>query len=174
MLSLDQAANMLTNYKDQEEEANKMKTKIRRLYDISNVLQSLNLIEKTNTINRKPGYKWLGYEGYKLFMNSYNQKAKNIFKITREYPKTEVKKPSPKYFNPRILLSSPNKKVKLDTEVENKENVSNFNLGTKVIIQNPRILTTLNLLLEVIEKMDMSQKQIIHKTPLAILQETSN
>ena len=36
------------NFELESEEAQKLKTKIRRLYDIANVLQSIGLIEKTN------------------------------------------------------------------------------------------------------------------------------
>ncbi|WVZ18262.1 hypothetical protein V8G54_005584 [Vigna mungo] len=39
-------------------------TKVRRLYDIANVLSSMNLIEKTHTTNtRKPAFRWLGWRG---------------------------------------------------------------------------------------------------------------
>lgn len=39
----------------------RVKTKIRRLYDIANVLSSLRLIEKTHTSEtRKPAFRWLG------------------------------------------------------------------------------------------------------------------
>ena len=40
------------------------KTKIRRLYDIANVLSSLGLIEKCHAINsKKPAFKWIGLHG---------------------------------------------------------------------------------------------------------------
>jgi len=58
-------------------EFHKIKTKIRRLYDIANVLQALNLIEKTSLINRKPGFKWLGSAGFNLFIRSQRRKAEN-------------------------------------------------------------------------------------------------
>ncbi len=38
----------------------KQKTKVRRLYDVANVLLSLQLIEKTQAESRKPAYRWLG------------------------------------------------------------------------------------------------------------------
>ncbi|KAL0713819.1 hypothetical protein Bca4012_020797 [Brassica carinata] len=42
--------------------------KVRRLYDIANVLSSMNLIEKTHTLDsRKPAFKWLGYNGEPTF-----------------------------------------------------------------------------------------------------------
>jgi predicted ATP-dependent Lon-type protease len=51
------------------EEAQKLKTKIRRLYDIANVLQSIGLIEKTNhTYNKKPAFRWIGIHGVHEFV----------------------------------------------------------------------------------------------------------
>jgi len=44
-------------------EQQKLKTKIRRLYDIANVLQSIGLIQKTNTENKKQAFEWVGIEG---------------------------------------------------------------------------------------------------------------
>lgn len=44
-----------------------LKTKIRRLYDIANVLQSIGLIHKTQMSNsRKPAFKWIGLRGVVL------------------------------------------------------------------------------------------------------------
>ena len=41
----------------------KLKTKVRRLYDIANILSSLRLIEKTHLADsRKPAFRWLGVE----------------------------------------------------------------------------------------------------------------
>ncbi|KAK1296417.1 E2F transcription factor-like E2FE [Acorus calamus] len=38
--------------------------KVRRLYDIANVLSSMNLLEKTHqSQNRKPAFRWLGFNG---------------------------------------------------------------------------------------------------------------
>jgi hypothetical protein len=33
------------------------------LYDIANVLQSIGLIAKTQSLNRKPAFKWVGLHG---------------------------------------------------------------------------------------------------------------
>lgn len=45
------------------DDLNKLKTKVRRLYDIANVLTSLNLIAKVHMKpSRKPGFQWLGIE----------------------------------------------------------------------------------------------------------------
>lgn len=57
-ISLDEAAKLLLG--EGHEETN-MRTKVRRLYDIANVLSSLNLIEKTQQVDtRKPAFRWLG------------------------------------------------------------------------------------------------------------------
>jgi E2F/DP family winged-helix DNA-binding domain len=37
-----------------------LKTKVRRLYDIANILTALFLIEKVNTVSRKPSFRWMG------------------------------------------------------------------------------------------------------------------
>ncbi|CAN6280036.1 unnamed protein product [Urochloa humidicola] len=57
-ISLDEAAKLLLG--EGHEETN-MRTKVRRLYDIANVLSSLNLIEKIQQEDtRKPAFRWLG------------------------------------------------------------------------------------------------------------------
>ncbi|CAN6214390.1 unnamed protein product [Urochloa humidicola] len=57
-ISLDEAARHLLG--EGHAESN-MRTKVRRLYDIANVLSSLNLIEKIHQGDtRKPTYRWLG------------------------------------------------------------------------------------------------------------------
>ncbi|KAE8812800.1 Transcription factor E2F7 [Hordeum vulgare] len=59
-ISLDEAAKFLLG--EGHEESN-MRTKVRRLYDIANVLSSLKLIEKTQVDTRKPAFRWLGMAG---------------------------------------------------------------------------------------------------------------
>ncbi|XP_057726888.1 E2F transcription factor-like E2FE [Arachis stenosperma] len=61
MISLDEAANLLLG---DGHSSSLMRTKVRRLYDIANVLSSMNLIEKTHTTDtRKPAFRWLGLRG---------------------------------------------------------------------------------------------------------------
>ena len=56
-MSLDTAARILLG--DSQDDA-KLKTKIRRLYDIANILCSLHLIQKVHLANsRKPAFLWL-------------------------------------------------------------------------------------------------------------------
>ncbi|CAJ1975208.1 unnamed protein product [Sphenostylis stenocarpa] len=61
LISLDDAAKLLLG---NAHNTSIMRTKVRRLYDIANVLSSMNLIEKTHTTNtRKPAFRWLGWRG---------------------------------------------------------------------------------------------------------------
>ncbi|XP_070686015.1 transcription factor E2F8 [Pempheris klunzingeri] len=64
VVSLDVAAKILIG-EDQgaDQDKNKFKTKVRRLYDIANVLRSLKLIKKvhvTEERGRKPAFEWVG------------------------------------------------------------------------------------------------------------------
>ncbi len=59
-LSLESAAGLL---READEGVDKLKTKIRRLYDIANVFKSIGIIKKIKMINNKPGYEWVGLSG---------------------------------------------------------------------------------------------------------------
>lgn len=79
VLSLEQAAMRLT---DNDQRSNQLKTKIRRLYDIANVLSALGLIKKVYTPSKKPAFEWIGLSGLHLFMeNLRNLKAVSPKKI---------------------------------------------------------------------------------------------
>ncbi|TYJ98587.1 E2F transcription factor-like E2FE isoform X2 [Cucumis melo var. makuwa] len=59
LISLDEAAKLLLG---DGQNVSIMRSKVRRLYDIANVLAALHLIEKTQTDGtRKPAFKWLGW-----------------------------------------------------------------------------------------------------------------
>ncbi|CAH8334458.1 unnamed protein product [Eruca vesicaria subsp. sativa] len=81
LITLDTAAKVLLR---DSQDSMHMRTKVRRLYDIANVLSSMELIEKTNLPGtRKPAYKWLGSKsltekGARLF-NSTNESKKRVF-----------------------------------------------------------------------------------------------
>ncbi|XP_010272101.1 PREDICTED: E2F transcription factor-like E2FE isoform X2 [Nelumbo nucifera] len=61
LISLDEAARILLG---DAQNSSQMRTKVRRLYDIANVLSSMNLIEKTHhSESRKPAFRWLGMKG---------------------------------------------------------------------------------------------------------------
>uniref|UniRef100_A0A5B6ZH65 Putative E2F transcription factor-like E2FE isoform X2 n=1 Tax=Davidia involucrata TaxID=16924 RepID=A0A5B6ZH65_DAVIN len=61
LISLDEAAKTLLG---DARDPSTMRTKVRRLYDIANVLSSMNFIEKTHhPETRKPAFRWLGMTG---------------------------------------------------------------------------------------------------------------
>lgn len=60
-MTLEEAARVFCG---QYASASKIKTKVRRLYDISNVFLALNILEKTMVESRKPAYIWRGLEGF--------------------------------------------------------------------------------------------------------------
>ncbi|KAG7215859.1 hypothetical protein INR49_021840 [Caranx melampygus] len=62
-VTLDTAAKILIEESQDSSSHSKYKTKVRRLYDIANVLTSLDLIKKVHVREergRKPAFKWLG------------------------------------------------------------------------------------------------------------------
>lgn len=65
LISLDEAAKILLgDGHNSTIMRNNSAAKVRRLYDIANVLSSMNLIEKTHhPENRKPAFRWLGMRG---------------------------------------------------------------------------------------------------------------
>ncbi|XP_041114110.1 transcription factor E2F7-like [Polyodon spathula] len=68
IVSLDIAAKILIEESQDAADHSKFKTKVRRLYDIANVLTSLELIKKihvTEERGRKPAFKWIGPVDFK-------------------------------------------------------------------------------------------------------------
>ncbi|XWS51025.1 hypothetical protein CRYUN_Cryun12cG0141000 [Craigia yunnanensis] len=80
LIALDEAARLLLG---NAHNTSIMRTKVRRLYDIANVLSSLNLIEQTHTVDtRKRAYRWLGLRGKSdkgpadaLVLNEYKKRV---------------------------------------------------------------------------------------------------
>uniref|UniRef100_A0A0E0HNE9 E2F/DP family winged-helix DNA-binding domain-containing protein n=1 Tax=Oryza nivara TaxID=4536 RepID=A0A0E0HNE9_ORYNI len=102
-ISLDEAAKRLLG---EGHAANNMRTKVRRLYDIANVLSSLNLIEKTQQADsRKPAFRWLG-------------QAKRNEGVTVALPPTKTL-PNKRAFG-TDLTNIDNKRGKLDSTMENR------------------------------------------------------
>ncbi|KAM8908066.1 transcription factor E2F7 [Spinachia spinachia] len=67
-VTLDAAAKILIEESQDSSSHSKYKTKVRRLYDIANVLTSLRLIKKVHVREergRKPAFKWLGPVDFK-------------------------------------------------------------------------------------------------------------
>ncbi|XP_010550672.1 PREDICTED: E2F transcription factor-like E2FE [Tarenaya hassleriana] len=98
VISLDEAAKLLLG---DAHNTSIMRTKVRRLYDIANVLSSMNLIEKTHTSDtRKPAFKWLGYSGQPLHIPSNDLKQSESRKrvFGTDLTNTNVKRNKPASF----------------------------------------------------------------------------
>uniref|UniRef100_UPI00398F5359 transcription factor E2F8 isoform X1 n=2 Tax=Pristiophorus japonicus TaxID=55135 RepID=UPI00398F5359 len=105
VVSLDTAAKILIG-DDQKVDLDhsKFKTKIRRLYDIANVLTSLELIKKvhvTELRGRKPAFKWTGPEAFPDLND-----VKPITLTTSAVPSTALPKLSKEAFAKNLFPSS--------------------------------------------------------------------
>ena len=74
----------------------KIKTKIRRLYDIANVFSSLGLIKKINLDTKKPAFKWIGNEGLDEFVKELNNMDANNVNVKKEAAASAQEKSSSK------------------------------------------------------------------------------
>ncbi|XP_030576377.1 transcription factor E2F7 [Archocentrus centrarchus] len=86
-VTLDAAAKILIEESQDSSSHSKYKTKVRRLYDIANVLTSLNLIKKVHVREergRKPAFKWLGPVEFSSSVNPGN--TLNVAAITPPEP----------------------------------------------------------------------------------------
>ena len=72
-VGLEQAAKLLMQTDDEQIDDSKLKTKVRRLYDIANILQSLCLITKVH-INetRKPAFVWISADEFAKIAGKLN------------------------------------------------------------------------------------------------------
>jgi len=70
----------------------KIKTKIRRLYDIANVFSSLGLIKKINLDTKKPAFKWIGINGLDEFVQELNSGACAVKKETTNVVQAKASK----------------------------------------------------------------------------------
>nr|DBA31152.1 TPA: hypothetical protein GDO54_007048 [Pyxicephalus adspersus] len=69
IITLEIAAKILIEESQDVSDHSKFKTKVRRLYDIANVLTSLGLIKKvhvTEERGRKPAFKWIGPSDFRM------------------------------------------------------------------------------------------------------------
>lgn len=72
IISLEEAAAKLT---PPSSDQNKIKTRIRRLYDIANVFKSIGIIRKTHIDSKnKPGFEYLGFQGLETFLKDFYPK----------------------------------------------------------------------------------------------------
>jgi len=74
VITLEQAALYLSLESQKEKVEKRLKTKIRRLYDIVNIFKSVGLIQKVRLENNKPAYKWLGIQGILNYIDKHISK----------------------------------------------------------------------------------------------------
>ena len=100
VVSLESAAKtLLGSCADQA----KLKTKVRRLYDIANILSSLRLIEKTHLLDsRKPAFRWLGVE--KELAEAAAQAAQQRAAAEANGARGRGAVPAPPAFNPQWFM----------------------------------------------------------------------
>ncbi|XP_008793781.1 E2F transcription factor-like E2FE [Phoenix dactylifera] len=109
-VSLDEAARLLLgDGRNSSQMRSNNAAKVRRLYDIANVLCSMNLLEKTQQLDtRKPAFRWLGTKG--------KPKADNDVTVTMP--------PSTKQWNKRAfgtdITNADYKRSKLNPPVDKK------------------------------------------------------
>ncbi|KAF9591973.1 hypothetical protein IFM89_010472 [Coptis chinensis] len=120
LVSLDEAAKFLLG---EMHDSSQMPTKVRRLYDIANVLSSLNLIEKTHhPENRKLSFIWLGVNRkhvHELSEPIDSKKRVFEFDITNtSYKMTII------YL---AIVEKTNQKMKMRTEIKCEESTDDEN-----------------------------------------------
>ncbi|KAF1372584.1 hypothetical protein PFLUV_G00267320 [Perca fluviatilis] len=84
-VTLDAAAKILIEESQDSSSHSKYKTKVRRLYDIANVLTSLGLIKKVHVREergRKPAFKWHGPVEFKNSGNAAGENTVNVAAVT--------------------------------------------------------------------------------------------
>lgn len=182
-ISLEQAARRIS---DNHIDESKLKTKVRRLYDIANVLAALNLIEKTSLDTRKPAFKWVGEVGLHRFIHEMEQYFKdhkmedgvpNLINIPKansvdfKTPEMHLRKTTSvtKHFE-RLDSASTNTTFKnvgsfeIDNDQEMVNSSRNFASNQSFDLQNTSPLakaTQVDLteqLVELLEKLSMSQR----------------
>lgn len=116
VISLEEAARQISDEEKIDEKT--LKTKIRRLYDIANVLQSIGLIAKTQSPSRKPAFKWIGLHGAIESIREIKELVRRTRETTRPVKVAAAKEPtkkhaktadpSPNNFTPNLLKCNVN------------------------------------------------------------------
>jgi len=70
ILSLEAIAEKLST---KEKSENSKKTKIRRLYDIANVLVAIGILKKVSVLDKKTSYEWMGNQGFEKFLHTFQR-----------------------------------------------------------------------------------------------------
>jgi len=80
----------------------KLKTKIRRLYDITNVFKAIGLVKKTLTEDRKVAIEWLGSAGFEQFSLEQKMKDNICFKSKFKSDQSAFKVITPRVENQNL------------------------------------------------------------------------
>ena len=124
-MSLEEAAKSLSEGLKAED--HKIKTKIRRLYDIANVFKSLGLIKKTVLGNKKPAFHWVGIKGLDEFVES-NHKEKNHIKETEEEDQKKNSETYDRDFLVKCLMSLLENKTNNNSQETTLQPEKSFNI----------------------------------------------
>ncbi|KAI4320447.1 hypothetical protein MLD38_033927 [Melastoma candidum] len=141
LISLDSAAKALLG---ENHNSTAMRTKIRRLYDIANVFNSMNMIEKTHhPETRKPAFKWIGWMGcYEIrdfnttgdskakkraFGNDITNQTSKKCKLDRSINKSSMRKAVTQ--SPTTERQSESNCPSTDSKPEEREKSGNFVFG---------------------------------------------
>lgn len=105
------------------DECNK-KTKIRRIYDIANVFQSIGIIKKIHNPESKTIYKWEGVSGFLSFLNNGHSNTLINENSILEENKIPINASNSYNQNPQILIEGANM-IQLPQDIF-KENIHSF------------------------------------------------
>lgn len=118
VITLEEAATKISKILLNE---SKLKTKVRRLYDIANVLWVLKVIKKTLLTNGKPAFEWIGQSGMMEFSMEIERDSSS-FRENAKTPLTTIQQniPQARYKNELDLC-------KLNFYKEPERNIRHFN-----------------------------------------------
>lgn len=107
----------------------KFKTKVRRLYDITNVFKAIGLVKKKMTKEKKVAIEWLGVAGFDNFCNENRQYSKPCNNVQGFNPisiNTNVLTTNTSAFNKVIAPNVENKEYTLKQKYVNTLSNSDF------------------------------------------------
>lgn len=162
-ISLEQAARRIS---DSHIDESKLKTKVRRLYDIANVLAALNLIEKTSLETRKPAFKWVGEEGLQYFieeMELYFKDQNSEQSIDR--PISNDKSPDFEFKN---IAQTEEEELTFGNSIPNLSRLDTIVSPQESTTPKSPLIDLNSQLVELLEKLTMSQRShpIYRPTPV--------
>ncbi|KAL8140743.1 hypothetical protein V2J09_006764 [Rumex salicifolius] len=115
LISLDDAAKLLLG---DGHNSSIMRTKVRRLYDIANVLSSMYLIEKTHhSETRKPAFRWLGLT--KMLETDFSSPPAIAFDVKRRAFGTDITNVSSKRTKVDVpFVKEPKEEISFQVKIE--------------------------------------------------------